>query len=487
MSNNMLSAGVYENIEDKTVTVDGESDIISGAIVITSKRGPTEPTTVTSVSELVANYGLPSRDNPALYCAMRYMREGTILNVVRVTVDATAAKGTLLNGADPHLEVEAANPGTWGNNLVVSFGAIMGTTDESVFAISVSENGEEVERFEVSRDPDAVDGFGEALYIEDVVNQRSRYIRVVDNASVEAQYDFMSTITLAGGTDDTVAPTSVQIAAGWEPLAHPQLYDAQILINAGWASADVQQKMLEIANRRGDCRAILDVPRSASESVSAMIAHRNSVGIDDKLGAMYGGWIKVRDQYSGRDIMLPPSGDVAAVYVKTFREYSYWDAPAGMRRGMLNALGVSKVFDEDDRDQLYVNGVNPVTTYAGVNAVVWGQKSLQRTKSALDRMNVVNNVLWLTQTMKNALHAYIFEPNNQFLRDNVNYVLTSFLEGVKQRGGLYGFVVDTEKDNTPEVIDKNQMIVNVFIQPTRTSEFIRLNLVVTPTGVSLNP
>lgn len=482
---NVLSAGVYENIEDKTIVVNGDSVITTAAIVLTSKRGPTEPTTVYSVSELVANYGLPSRDNPALYCAMRYMREGAILTVVRVVVDATTASGALLSGLDPHLEVEAANPGAWGNNIVVSFGAILGNTDDSVFAVSVSENGEEVERFEVSRDPDAVDGFGETQYIEDVINRRSRYIRVNDNPAIADPYDMMNTVSLTGGADDTIAPTSTQIAAGWEPLVHPQLYDAQILINAGWASVDVQQKMLEVAKQRGDCRAILDVPRSASEDVNAMIAHREAVGIDDKLCAMYGGWIKVRDPYSGRDIMLPPSGDVAAIYVKTFRDYSHWDAPAGMRRGVLNALGVSKVFDENERDQLYVNGINPVTTYGGVNAVVWGQKSMQRAKSALDRMNVVNNVLWLTRTMKESLRPYVFEPNVEFLRNNVNYILTSFLEGVKNRGGLYGFMVDTESENTAAIIDSNQMIVNVYIQPVRTAEMIRLNLVVTPTGVEL--
>lgn len=481
----MKSAGVYENIIDKTIVADGDAVITTAAIVVTSERGPVGPNVVRSRNELVATYGIPSRDNPSLYAATRFMREGSILTVVRVVTDATAASGELMSGADAQLTIDAANPGSWGNNITVSFGDIIGEPDPTIFAVVVKEGDDVVERFEVSQDPEAVDGYGESQFIEDVINTRSKYIRVNDNAAISTPYDKMAVVSLTGGQDDTTAPTSTAIVDAWEPLKHVQKYDAQILINAGWTSNDIQKKMLEVAKERGDSRAILDVPRSVSEDVNAMIDFRNNMDIDDKLASLYGGWIKIRDPFSGRDIVIPPSGDVAATYVKTFRDYSHWDAPAGMRRGVLDALGVTRVFDESERDSLYVNGVNPVTTYGGANAVIWGQKSLQRVKSALDRMNVVNNVLWLTQVMKEALRPFVFEPNTEFMRGNVNYILTAFLEGVKNRDGLYGYYVDTETENTPDVIDNNEFIINVAIQPVRTAEFIRLNIIVTPTGVEL--
>lgn len=481
---NPLSAGVYENIIDDTFVVDGNTQNAAGGIIVSAKRGPTKPTVVTSNTQLVSLYGLPSRDNPALYSAMRFLREASELVVTRVIVDAVAATGDLVKGVDTHLTVDAANEGVWGNKVTVSFAAVVGAA-AGVFALVVKEDGVEVERFEVSRDVDAKDGYGKTLFVEDVVNKKSKYVKVTDNPAVVGDYDIAGVVTLAGGLDDTTAPTDGVINTAWDEYAKEDEINVQILINGGWATAAVQQKMVDIASARTNCRAILDVPSDTNEDVAAMIAWRDTIGIDDYHAALYGGWIKIYDQFGDREVMLPPSGDVAAAFARTFRDFNHWDAPAGMRRGVVNALGVTKIFTEAERDLLYTNGVNPVTTYAGTSAVIWGQKSLQRAKSAMDRMNVVNNVMWMTATMKESLRPFVFEGSTQFVRDNVNYLLTTFLEGVKGRGGLYGFSVDTESSNTAEVIDSNRFIINVFVQPTRSSEMIMLNLTVSPTGVEL--
>lgn len=485
MSNNVLSAGVYENIIDDTIVVDGQSEIVAAGIVLTAKRGPITPTIVTSNTQLLSLYGLPSRDNPALYSALRFMREGSLMTVTRVVTDAVAASGDLMLLTESHVKITAANPGTWGNAITVHFGSVLGE-GEDIFAVVVRENGLDVERFEVSRDPEARDGYGRNQYIEDVINGRSRYIRVEDNPSIVEEYDQLQYVTLAGGLDDTIAPTDAIINAAWDEYVKEDEYNVQILINGGWVTETVQQKMNEVASKRTNCRAILDVPFDAVDDVAAMVAWRDLVGIDSYHSAMYGGWIRVYDQYSDRNVLLPPSGDVAAAYARTFRDYNYWDAPAGANRGVIDALAVSKIFTEAERDLLYVNGINPVTTYGGMNAVIWGQKSMQRVKSALDRMNVVNNVKWLTQSMKGSLHPFVFEANTRFVRDNINYILTTFLDGVKSQGGLYAFAVDTEKANTPDVIDNNQLIINVFVQPVRTAEMIRLNITVSPTGIELD-
>lgn len=484
MANGIYSAGVYEKIIDDTLAVDGQIGIVTAGIVLVADKGPLGPKIIRSNTQLLSLYGTPSRDNPSLYTALRYLREGNYLTVTRVINDAEVAKGEQLVEGEPIVMVEAENAGAWGNDITVHFGSVLGE-GEDVFAVVVRLNGEDVERFEVSRDPNKLDGYGRNRYIEDVVNKRSKYIRIQDNASVEGSYNQEEPITLEGGTDDTIMPSVADIAKAWTPYEKENEIDVEILINAGFTSKVVQEKMNEVASKRTNCRAILDVPLDAAGDVDLMIEWRNGLDIDAYHSALYGGWTKIYDQYSDREILLPSSGDVAAIYAKTFRFANYWDAPAGVNRGVIPALGVSKVLDQDERDALYVNGINPVTTYGGHSAVVWGQKSLQKAKSALDRMNVVNNIKWLTEQMKNSLHPYIFETNTKFLRDQINYILTNFLGGVETRGGLYAFVVDTESENTSEVIDNNQVIVNVFVQPVRVAEQIRLNVTVSPTGVDV--
>jgi phage tail sheath protein FI len=482
-----LSAGVYEEIIDNSFLEEGAAPM-SGGIVVRSKRGPIVPTKVTSADELMALYGIPSRDNPSLQCAFRFLRSANALTVRRVTVDAAVATGALMSGTDEQLSITAANPGSWANSISVKFGALLGSNPSGIpdaFAVVVLDGDTQVERFEVSRDPEAQNGFGANVFIEEVINNQSRYIRVEDNPTIAGDYDFTSTVTLSGGTDDTIAPTSTEVAAVWDDFLNDELVQAKILINAGFASADVQQKMISVAESRSDCRAILDVPFDVMDDVPGMIAWRQNFTNSTNRAAMYGGWIRVYDKFNSREITIPPSGDVAAAYVRTFNEFNPWDAPAGMRRGVLDARGTSAIFTEEERDDLYTNGVNPVTTYAGVNALIWGQKMMQYEASAMDRANVVNNVLWITERCKSDLKPFVFEPNTAFNRDNANYILSSFLEGVQSNGGLYGFYVDTETANTPLVIRQNQFIVRVAIQPTLTMEFIRLEVTVSPTGVEL--
>ncbi len=481
-----LSAGAYGTIVDRSFIVNG-SGLLAGGIVVTSKKGPTEVTTVTSATEMSNLYGNPSIDNPSMFCAMRFLARGNVLSVKRVIVDAQLAEGDLLVGGSSMLHITAANEGAWGNKITVSFEAVDVPTFGSV-AIVVEDDGIIVEKFEVSRDPDARNGFGSTLFVEDVVNKRSRYIRVDDDPSVAGNYPLGTRITLAGGADDTVAPSSGDIISAWDEFLSVEKVPANLLINAGWATPSIQQRMLYIAEERRDAVAILDIPEDRCYSVSDMISYRKfDLAADTFYGAIYGGWVKVYDPQSDREILIPPSGDVAGIFLHTVSVANRWDAPAGLQRGIVpNAVGLSLEPNEPERDLLYVNGVNPIVKLSGATAVVWGQKSLQLRASALDRMNVVNLVLWINNRMIEALRPFVFEPNTKFTRDSANYMLSSFLGDIKKRGGLYDFYVDTSDQlNTPEVIDQNQMLVNVFIKPTRSAEYIRVATTIAPTGVSL--
>lgn len=482
------SPGVYDRIVNRSFVVNA-GGTVAGGVVISAKKGPVGVNIVTGAREFIETYGLPSRDNPSMYAALRFLNRSGILSVRRVVNNAVAASGSFEAAVGDHeITITATNPGAWGNDIRVTFVAAPDLPEGHFYLVVSDVDDGELERYEVSQDVDAKNGYGRSVFIEDVVNGRSRYISVDLFGTFVLADLYAETIALADGTDDTVAPTSGHINSAWDDFINPDLIPAQLLINAGWAVPEVQVKMLSIAQTRKDSVAILDVPEDLADDVAGMIDYRKTeLGVDSYFGGLYGGWLRIYDQYNDRETLIPASGDVAAVFATTLEVGERWDAPAGLQRGIIpNALGVSRTFSEGERDLLYVAGINPVTTYAGANAVVWGQKTLAKQASALDRFNVVNLILWMNTRMVQALQPFVFQPNTKFTRDSVNFLLSNFLENLRVRGGLYAFRVDTSEDiNTPFVIDNNQMLVDVYVQPTRTSEFIRISTIVTPTGVQL--
>lgn len=538
------SPGVYGRLVDQSFVV-SSAGLLAGGIVISSKRGSTDVVTVTSAKEFLDLYGIPSSDNPSMYSALRFLNRAGTLSVKRVINDAVAASGTLklfgfdsqgnvlevVNdpttitptdgqvvqvGLEPvgdfagfagqiatyvaistswefvdqedHLVINADNEGSWGNSVSVEI-VDLADAPAGVFGVTVYESGEVAEQFEVSRDPNAKNGFGNNIYIENVINNRSIYINVNDNPSVVTSVPYtVGTTSLVGGSDDTVAPTSGDLVLAWDDFLNTNSVPANLLINAGWATPEVQTKMLAVAEARKDAVAILDIPEDTAQSVTDMIEYRKvTLAANTEYGGIYGGWLRIYDAYNDKEVTIPSSGDVAAVFEYTVEVANRWDAPAGLQRGIIpNALGVSKVLTEGERDQLYLAGINPVTTYGGASAVVWGQKTLQVQASALDRFNVVNSIIWINGRMVEALQPFVFEPNTVSTRDNINFLLTSFLENIQLQGGLYEFFVDTSTEiNTPQVIDNNQLLVECWLKPTRTAEFIRVSTIITPTGVQL--
>lgn len=483
-----VSPGVYNRIIDRSQIVSGQGPL-AGAIVITAKRGPTEINLVSSARQFVDVYGEPTRDNPSMWAAYRFLQRAGFLNVLRITTDAAAASGIAEDGsAATEATFTAANPGAWGNDLIVSF-ATPTNAPSGVFIVSVSLDGEVVENFEVSRDPAAKNGFGKSIYIEDVINVRSQYIRVEDDPLVTPGAIYTAeTVTLANGSDDTTAPTDGDIVSAWDGFLNTSEVDARYLINAGWATPAVQQKMLLVAEQRRDAYAILDCPQDVNTVAADIVAYRNDdLASNSYHGSIYGGWLNILDQFSGVEIQIPPSGDVAANYVRTASEAEVWVPVMGVDFGNIpNVLSVSKKFSEAEMDLLYSNGVNPVTKIGAAASVIWGQKSLQMVASGLDRANVVLNVKDIDVRLKEAMLPFVGKPNLKTYRDNANFIITRFLDTRQRLGGLYDFYVDTSEEiNTPDVIDEQKFLIEVYVQPVKAMEFIRVSLIVTQTGVTV--
>jgi hypothetical protein len=202
--------------------------------------------------------------------------------------------------------------------------------------------------------------------------------------------------------------------------------------------------------------------------------------------AVYANYLQVIDGSSGVDIYVPPSGFVAAKLVATDSEIGPWGAPAGFNRGIItNVTDVAITPNQHQRDSLYQINLNPIATFADQGIVIFGQKTLLKKPSAFDRVNVRRTFLYLEKATKSVMKFFIFENNTLFTRTRVVNTLTPFFERVKAADGLYDYlIVCDERNNTPEVIDNNELIVDIYLKPVRTVEFIRVNFYATRTDAN---
>ena len=251
---------------------------------------------------------------------------------------------------------------------------------------------------------------------------------------------------------------------------------------------------------RKDCFTIVDPPRSI------FVSGRDSKVIDlpgnnftqniynplkqcvDKIetnyASTYANWVKVPDIFTGRRLWLPFSGYAAAVFGRSDSVANAWAAPAGYNRGgFLNALDIAFNPNQKQRDRLYEIATNPVAFFSGDGFVVFGQKTLQNKPTAFDRINVRRLFLVLERAVKKTIKYFVFEPNTDFTRTRVKSTITPVFDYAKKTEGVYDFlIVVDERNNTPDVIDRNEMVVDIYLKPVRTAEFILVNFIATRTG-----
>jgi phage tail sheath protein FI len=204
--------------------------------------------------------------------------------------------------------------------------------------------------------------------------------------------------------------------------------------------------------------------------------------------ATYGNWVKINDIFTGEDVWLPSSGYVVADMVRSAALSSPWAAPAGFSRGVINGIKDLAINPtQKHRDQLYKINVNPIAFFPGDGFVIFGQKTLFNKPSAFDRINVRRLFLVLEKTTKNLLKYFIFEPNTFSTRARLVQSLSPIFNRAKNNDGLYDFrIICDERNNTPEVIDNNQLKVSIYIQPVRTAEFILADFIATRSGVNFD-
>ena len=205
---------------------------------------------------------------------------------------------------------------------------------------------------------------------------------------------------------------------------------------------------------------------------------------DNSYAATYWPWLRIQDPETGKRVWVPASTMIGGVYAHTDKVAAPWFAPAGINRGGLGSvLRAKNKLSQLNRDELYANNINPIATFPRKGIVVFGQKTLQKDASALDRVNVRRLLIELKSFIGQTADTLVFEQNSITTRNKFLATVNPYLENIKQKQGLYAFkVIMDDSLNTPDVIDRNQLVGQIYIQPTRTAEFINLDFILQPTG-----
>lgn len=456
-------------------------------------------------------------------------------NIQVANEDVFEANYLLSNNNNAYGAFLARYPGALGNSLAVSvcdnstdyagwvyksyFTSAPGTSD---FADAVNGSNDEMHVVVLDQDGLITGSAGQVLetfpfvskasdasqngvtnYYKQVIFNDSNYVYAVDPvdyANTSATWGTTATnksfATLNGnylqalgsGADET--PSDANIITAYDKFSNKETTDISLVITAG-ASTTVQQSVIDnVVLSRRDCVAFISPPQSAVvnnagdettdiQTWLTALARSSSYVVADS------GWKYMFDKYNNVYRWIPLNGDVAGLCVYTDNIRDPWYSPAGFNRGAIkNAIKLAWNPTKTYRDTLYAAGVNPVVSFPGQGIVLFGDKTLQSKPSAFDRINVRRLFIVLEKAIAQAAQFSLFEFNDEFTRAQFVALVTPFLRDVQGRRGIFDFrVVCDTTNNTPQVIDSNQFVGDIYIKPARSVNFIQLNFVAVGTGV----
>ena len=258
------------------------------------------------------------------------------------------------------------------------------------------------------------------------------------------------------------------------------------IINGFSSHSTLISQLISMVKERGDTMTILDLV-GYNSNITPVLTQAGTR--DTSYAASYWPWIKILDPNTAVQAWVPPSTIIPSVYAQNDVIAYPWFAPAGVNRGVMpTVIQTERILTQGNRDDLYKNKVNPIATLptaGGSAVVVFGQKTLQKRKTSLDRVNVRRLLIELKTVISQIADGFVFEQNNELTRNNFLSEINPYLSTVQQQQGLTSFqVVIDETNNTPDVIDNNQLVGQIYLQPTRTAEFIILDFNILPTGAT---
>ena len=527
---------VYTTETDLSQRVAAASTSI-GALVGESAMGPVgEKTLVTDTTEFAKIFGKRDpRYGWAAYAANFFLQEsnqlyftrlvnGALTAGVYLTVDDPLASVPNLvlsnfdDGGNTPLGIEdplnnlgftpttpgvenillyfcCANPGVWNNRVSIRVaptnpaGVPVGQ-DHNVFHFRVEVyldyNGPgdvPVEAFVCSRSYE-VDGEGNQLFVEDVINDGSNYIRVKNNPYCDAVEVRDTAFEFLAGATDGARVTESQMVEAWEAYAETDELTVNILISGGYTQPSIQTKINEIAVRRGDSFAFLDVPSNKQDVSSAITYRRNDLNINSSYSGLYLPDIQIYDEDSNRKLYVPISGYAAALAARTDANFGVQYAFAGLKRGNMRILGTRHTYGQGARDALDPAQINPVRKINDPTGYfLWGNMTQQSFASAFSDVNVRRVFNFIKASARAACRSGLFDPNDEFLRSFLTRIVTDFLKPLVQDRSLYDFeVVCDERNNTNATIATGDLIMDIYADPVRAAKRIHITANLSATG-----
>ena len=533
-----VSPGIVLRERDLTNAVAVPSQANTAAFVGSFEKGPVGViTTISSESELIATFGKPNDSNyEDWYVASTFLSYGGTLQVVRVesanlaNADDAGA-GILLRSDDDQAaqagtttyHFAARTAGTLGNSLKVS--TIDGSTttyatdtyhgtalwsslapapaSADITHVAVIDEdgaisgvaGTLLETFlYVSRDTAAIDGEGASAYLPTVINRKSRYVYADDLPAAGGE-----ALSLSGGVDDyAVGISGVQTALNLfldvENITIDFVLAGGSITGGAQPGADTATKQLAaiaIADGRKDCIAFCSPYRDfvalsdPTAQKDAILAHFSSFP-SSSYAVLDSGYKYIYDRFNDKYRYIPCNGDIAGLCVQTSLTAEDWYSPAGLQRGNLrNAIKLAYTPTKAHRDELYLQRINPITSFPGQGIVLFGDKTAQSTPSSFDRINVRRLFLNIERRVQAAARGVLFELNDTTTRGSFFSTVNAYMEEVRAKRGVTDFlVVCDETNNTADVIDRNEFVADIYLKPARSINYITLTFIATKTGVS---
>ena len=381
-----------------------------------------------------------------------------------------------------------------------------GSTDE-MHIVVVDEDGKftgsantVVEKYAfVSKAFDAINNDGSSNYYKTAINTTSQYVWWLGlqpgatNWGTAASGITFNAInspfsaSLSAGTDGTIGNSEIITAYG--QFANPDVVDVSLLLS-GPGNATVAADLISKAESRKDVLVFLSptqasVVNNAGAEATSILAFRAGL-TSSSYAVLDSGYKYQYDKYNDVYRFVPLNGDIAGVCARTDLERDPWYSPGGLNRGIIkNVIKLAYNPTKAERDNLYVQGINPVVTFQGEGTILFGDKTMLNRPSVFDRINVRRLFIVLEKSIARAARSTMFEFNDQFTRAQFVNLVEPYLRDVQGRRGITDFkVVCDTSNNTPEVIDGNRFVGDIYIKPARSVNFIQLNFVAVRTGVS---
>lgn len=430
----------------------------------------------------------------------------TITDVTPVTLTETLS--AVSDGSNSKLKFFSRNPGVWGDNLEIAiankadFGtatpseAFSGVVIDDQFeyaptaneiAVLISLNDIVVETYIVSLDDEAVDYANKSTYIENVINEQSTLVFVKDNTSASGVASKMfsedgtvtdDTVEFAGGNNGVA--TESQIIDGYKLYENIDEIDVDLII----ANEISPISAINLANSRRDCIAYVGatfestVGKTAIDATQAIVDYTKTgeMNVNTVYAAFYGNYKFQFDKFTGKNVWLNLAGDMAGIRAQTNELQNPWTAAAGIQRGgVKNVKKFAFIPNKTQRDVMYQNKTNIVTSFPGSGNVIWGNKTFTSVPSAFDRVTTRALFNYLERVIYKTSKAFTFEINDSFTRNRFLSAIVPFLNTVQSNRGIneYRAICDGS-NNTPAIVEKNEFVADIIVKPNYIAEFITL-------------